>query len=75
MALFKPYKILSSQLSSLPIKEGQFIITTDTNKVYIDIDNSTREEYGKSGSKTYLSETEPSDMNEGDLWMVVESSN
>jgi hypothetical protein len=42
MALFKPYKGLSSQLESLPIREGQFIITTDTNALYIDISNSSR---------------------------------
>lgn len=42
MALFKPYKIQSSQLNSLPKKEGQFIITTDTKKIYLDINNTTR---------------------------------
>ena len=42
MALFKPYKILSSQLNSLPITEGQFIITTDDGSLYVDISNSTR---------------------------------
>lgn len=72
MALFKPYKITSSQLNSLPIQEGQFIITTDTNKVYVDINNSTRKEYAETGTKVYLSETQPSEMNEGDLWLVLE---
>lgn len=42
MALFKPYKILSSQLNSLPITEGQFIVTTDDGSLYVDISNSTR---------------------------------
>lgn len=42
MALFAPYKILSSKLNSLPIEEGQIIFTTDTKEIYIDIDNSTR---------------------------------
>ena len=42
MALFKPYKILSSQLNSLPIIEGQFIVTTDDGSLYVDINNSTR---------------------------------
>jgi hypothetical protein len=42
MALFKPLKGLSSQLSSLPIREGQFIITTDDSALYIDVSNSKR---------------------------------
>jgi len=43
--IFKPYKVLSSKLNSLPIKAGQFIITTDTKLIYVDIDNSTRKCY------------------------------
>lgn len=42
MAKFKPYKILESQLDSLPIKEGQFILTTDTKKLYSDTAANTR---------------------------------
>lgn len=42
MALFKPYKILSSQLNSLPIKEGQVIFTTDTKQLLLDITNNDR---------------------------------
>lgn len=42
MALFKPYKIQSSQLNSLPKKEGQLIVTTDDKALYIDISNSQR---------------------------------
>lgn len=42
MAQFKPYKILSTQLASLPIVEGQLILTTDTNELYFDKDNSNR---------------------------------
>ena len=36
MAKFKPYKIQSSQLEDLPVVEGQFIATTDTQKLYLD---------------------------------------
>lgn len=50
--IFKPYKVLSSKLNSLPIKAGQFIITTDTKLIYVDIDNSTR----KCFTPTKLSE-------------------
>lgn len=42
MALFKPFKGLSANLSSLPIKDGQFIITTDDEAIYLDISNKRR---------------------------------
>ena len=50
MALFKPYKITSSKLSSLPIKEGQFIIVTDTEEIYVDKSASERIKLGGGGS-------------------------
>ena len=40
--IFKPYQILSSQLNTLPIISGQFIFTTDTNLLYIDISDTQR---------------------------------
>lgn len=52
MAKFKPYKIESSQLEDLSISEGQFIVTTDTNKIYLDEDNATRIELSPSPTKT-----------------------
>ena len=42
MATFMPYKILSTQLDTLPISEGQFIITTDTQLCYLDISATER---------------------------------
>lgn len=42
MAKFKPYKLLESQLGSLPIKEGQLILTTDTKKLFCDISADDR---------------------------------
>lgn len=42
MAQFKPCKIASNKLNSLPIIEGQLIITTDTKKIYLDASNSNR---------------------------------
>lgn len=42
MAIFKPYKVENNQLSSLPVTEGQFIVTTDTKKIYLDKDSSNR---------------------------------
>lgn len=45
MAEFKPIKCLSSKLDNITKKEGQFIVTTDTKKIYLDIDNYTRIEF------------------------------
>lgn len=42
MALFKPFKITENQLNSLPINEGQLIFTTDTKKIFFDIDDTER---------------------------------
>lgn len=42
MANFTPYKILSTQLDTLPISEGQFIIATDTQLCYLDISATER---------------------------------
>ena len=36
MSLFKPYKIDSSKLSTLPVRDGQFIICSDSKKIYVD---------------------------------------
>ena len=46
MALFKPYKILSSALNSLPINEGQIIVTTDDQSLYIDAASNQRIKIG-----------------------------
>lgn len=86
MALVKHYKVLESQLSSLPIVEGQIIYTTDTKKIFLDVNNSTREEMSKDElitsseleselfkrNKVVLSSTEPSDLLTGDIWGVLE---
>lgn len=42
MAQFKPYKLLKADLGSLPMAEGQLIITTDTKEIYLDTNTSTR---------------------------------
>lgn len=42
MAQFKPYKLLKADLDSLPMAEGQLIITTDTKEIYLDTNASTR---------------------------------
>lgn len=52
-AIFKPYKILSAELDSLPILEGQYIITTDNGKQYLDIDSYTRLELNQSDNSEF----------------------
>ena len=42
MAIFKPYKILKSNLASLPIQEGQFICLMDSEEMYLDISDTVR---------------------------------
>lgn len=42
MALFKPYKVTENQLAAIPIKDGQFIFTTDTKKIYLDKNDTER---------------------------------
>ena len=42
MAQFKPYKLTKANLASLPMAEGQLIITTDTKEIYLDTSASTR---------------------------------
>lgn len=42
MAKFKPYKITESQLSSLPIVEGQLIFVTDKEAIYLDVSSTKR---------------------------------
>lgn len=48
MALFRPYKITSNQLSSLAKTEGQLIVVSDTNEMYIDVSNTSRIRIGES---------------------------
>lgn len=54
MALFKPYKILSNKLSSLPVKEGQLIVTTDTGDIYVDLSNSERKQLAVTDLSNYV---------------------
>lgn len=42
MAKFTPYKVSLSQLTSVPIVEGQMILTTDEKALYFDVTSSNR---------------------------------
>lgn len=75
MAEFKPYQILSTQLDTFPIKQGQFILTTDTKMLYVDISETERiliDEKSNTAPKIYFSSTEPEDIAAGDIWAVTE---
>ena len=58
MAKFKPYKIQSSQLEDLPVVEGQFIATTDTQKLYLDKDSTNRIELCDTDLTGYVKNTD-----------------
>lgn len=55
MAIFKPFKCLESQLSSLPVVDGQVIFTTDTKRIYTDIDTN-RVLYSSDDDKANISD-------------------
>lgn len=42
MATFKPVRILSSQVSTYPIANGQFIVTIDTGEQFLDVSDTSR---------------------------------
>lgn len=70
MAQFKPYKVLSTQLSSLPIVEGQLVIVTDTQEIYLD-SNAGRILISSADTNVVISATEPVGQNAGDLWLIL----
>ena len=70
MAIFKPYKVLSTQLSSLPIVEGQLVIVTDTQEIYLD-SNAGRILISSADTNVVVSATEPVGQNAGDLWLIL----
>lgn len=41
-SLFRPFKTTISDMQSLPIQEGQFIVSTDSQEIYLDKDNLSR---------------------------------
>lgn len=70
MAMFKPYKVLSTQLSSLPIVDGQLVIVTDTQEIYLD-SNAGRILISSADTNVVISDTEPTGQNAGDLWLIL----
>ena len=46
--MIKPFETTDAKLETIPIQEGQMLYTTDTLKIYLDIDDNTRlEMYSK----------------------------
>lgn len=60
-------QIESSKLENAPIVEGQIVFTTDTNKLYRDING---QRINVSGTKTVISSQEPTNLSVGDLWLI-----
>lgn len=73
MAIFKPYKIQSSQLEDLPVVEGQFIATTDTQKLYLDKDNTDRIELCDTDLTGYVKNTDYASSNTGGVIKTASS--
>ena len=72
MALFKPYKGLSTNLKTLPIQEGRFIVTTDTEAIYLDISNEKRIRIDQEFKIVNALPTE--DIDENTVYMIPEGS-
>lgn len=70
MAIFKPYRVLSSQLSSLPVLEGQLIFVVDTQEIYLDGGNG-RTLISSKTPNVVMSADEPEGLTAGDLWLVL----
>ena len=74
MALFKPYKCTEDQLDSLPVVDGQLILTTDTNKIYMD-DGDVRKIYTPEvpdSTNIFVSEKQPETAQDGDVWFILD---
>lgn len=70
MALFKPYKVLSTQLSSLPVLDGQVIFVTDTQEIYLDSGDG-RTLISSKTPNVVMSAEEPEGLSAGDFWLVL----
>ena len=53
MSLFRPYKLTKTNITNLPISEGQCIFSTDTNELFLDVNNSSRIPIVKNMVKTF----------------------
>lgn len=73
MAKFKPYKIQSSQLEDLPVVEGQFIATTDTQKLYLDKDSTNRIELCDTDLTGYVKNTDYANSSTGGVIKTASS--
>ena len=66
MALFKPYRVTNAtQLDSVPIVEGQFLVVESTGEIYFDKNASTRINVAKDGYTVTIS---------GDTLSLLDSS-
>ena len=58
----------ANKLSTVEIKNGQYIIVTDTNEVYVDMNNVRK----RTSTKAFVQSTAPTNPIEGDIWLVTE---
>lgn len=65
---FQPVLVSDARkLSTVKIKNGQYIIVTDTNEVYVDMDNVRK----RTSTKAFVQSTAPTNPIEGDIWLVT----
>ncbi len=60
----------SSKINDAPIIEGQLVFTTDTHRLYRDINGQRVTISG--GSRSVVSKQEPTNLAVGDLWFIEE---
>lgn len=70
--LFKPYKMTSTDMENLAISEGQFIICTDTGRMYLDINSTTRLPVGGTDVQTGVIPENPEDTTDLNIWIETE---
>ena len=67
--IFKPVLVESSQLNSIDIIPGQYIIVRDTGEVYVD---KPEKERVKVSSNVYMQAGEPTNAKSGDIWIEIQ---
>lgn len=64
-------EIDSSKINLAPVIEGQLVFTTNTHKLYRNI-NGERVVISNGGSRSVISSSPPTDLTVGDLWFIEE---
>ena len=73
MALFKPIRRISSELSAVEKRNGQFLIATDTGEAFVDISDSERLQLLGSGINVFTGSLLPpgDGFKDGDIFIQI----